>query len=84
MAKKKIYTKEELLTKMPKRMNKLGEWYFSDDPNKLHVVIHDMRAVFEMRFNLDTNNLANVLDRSASVGKVTYNQLTLLENNEKP
>ena len=33
-----------------------------------------------MRFNLDTNNLANVLDRSASVGKVTYNQLTLLEN----
>ena len=45
MAKKKIYTKEELLAKMPKRMNKLGEWYFSDDPNKLHVVIHDMRAV---------------------------------------
>ena len=44
MAKKKIYTKEELLAKMPKRMNKLGEWYFSDDPNKLHVVIHDMRA----------------------------------------
>ena len=36
-----------------------------------------------MRFNLDTNNLANVLDRSTSVGKVTYNQLTLLENNEK-
>lgn len=45
MAKKKIYTKEELLAKMPKRMNKLGEWYFSDDPNKLQVVIHDMRAV---------------------------------------
>lgn len=45
MAKKKIYTKEELLAKMPKRMNKLGGWYFSDDPNKLHVVIHDMRAV---------------------------------------
>jgi ribosomal protein S28E/S33 len=37
-----------------------------------------------MRFNLDTNNLANVLDRSTSVGKVTYNQLTLLDNNEKP
>ena len=35
-----------------------------------------------MRFNLDTNNLANVLDRSTSVGKVTYYQLTLLENNE--
>ena len=34
MAKKKIYTKEELLAKMPKRMNKLGKWYFSDDPNK--------------------------------------------------
>ena len=45
MPKKKIYTKEELLAKMPKRMNKLGKWYFSDDPNKLHVVIHDMRAV---------------------------------------
>ena len=45
MEKKKIYTKEELLAKMPKRMNKLGEWYFSDDPNKLHVVIRDMRAV---------------------------------------
>lgn len=42
---KKNYTKEELLAKMPKKMNKLGEWYFSDDPNKLHVVIHDMRAV---------------------------------------
>lgn len=43
--KEKIYTKEELLAKMPKRMNKLGKWYFSDDPNKLHVVIRDMRAV---------------------------------------
>jgi len=27
MAKKKIYTKEELLAKMPKRMNKLGKWW---------------------------------------------------------
>jgi hypothetical protein len=45
MAKKKIYTKEELLAKMPKRMNKLGKWYFSDDPDKLQVIIHDMRAV---------------------------------------
>lgn len=30
---------------MLKMMNKLEKWYFSDDPNKLHVVIHDMRAV---------------------------------------
>ena len=43
--KEKDLYKEELLAKMPKRMNKLGEWYFSDDPNKLHVVIRDMRAV---------------------------------------
>lgn len=45
MAKKKIYTKEELLAKMLKMMNKLEKWYFSDDPNIFHVVIRDMRAV---------------------------------------
>lgn len=45
MAKKKIYTKEELLAKMLKMMNKLEKWYFSDDPSIFHVVIRDMRAV---------------------------------------
>lgn len=45
MAKKKIYTKEELFAKMLKMMNKLEKWYFSDDPNIFHVVIRDMRAV---------------------------------------
>lgn len=45
MAKKKILTIEELKAIAPKKLSKLGEWYLSDDPNKLHIVIHDMRAV---------------------------------------
>lgn len=43
--KEKDLYKRGTVGKNAERMNKLGEWYFSDDPNKLHVVIHDMRAV---------------------------------------
>ncbi len=44
MAKKKI-TKDVLVAMKPKRLNRFGEWYLSDDPNKLYVEIKDMRAV---------------------------------------
>ena len=44
MAKKKI-TKEMLIAAKPHKLNKFGEWYLSDDPNKLYVEIKDMRAV---------------------------------------
>ena len=30
---------------MPKKLNKLGEWFFSDDEDKLYVEVKDMRAV---------------------------------------
>lgn len=32
---------------MPEKLNKLGEWFFSDDKDKLYVEIKDMRAVLK-------------------------------------
>lgn len=38
MARKKEHmTKKELRALLPKKLNKLGEWYFSDDHDKLHL-----------------------------------------------
>lgn len=45
MAKKKKMTKEELIKTSPKKLNRFGRWYLSDDPDKLYVEITDMRAV---------------------------------------
>lgn len=84
MAKKKIYTKEELLAKNAENDEQVREMVFLWRSQQIACSHSRHESSFEMRFNLDTDNLANVLDRSTSVGKVTYNQLTLLENNEKP
>lgn len=45
-SKKKI-SREELRALMPKKLNKLGEWFFSNDIDKLYVEINDMRAVLK-------------------------------------
>lgn len=42
---KKKISKIELRALMPKKLNKYGEWFFSDDKDKLYVEIKDMRAV---------------------------------------
>jgi hypothetical protein len=42
---KRKITREELRVMMPKKLNKLGEWFFSDDEDKLYVEVKDMRAV---------------------------------------
>lgn len=42
---KKKTSKSELRAIMPEKLSKYGEWYFSDDKDKLYVEIKDMRAV---------------------------------------
>lgn len=44
MATKNKISRDELRAFMPKRLNKLGEWFFSNDKDKLYVEIADMRA----------------------------------------
>lgn len=44
---KRKMSKSEYRAIMPKKLNKYGEWYFSDDKNKLYVEIKDMRAVLK-------------------------------------
>ena len=48
MARKKKLTKSELRATLPEKLNKLGEWYFSDDKDKLYAEIKDMRAVLKV------------------------------------
>lgn len=45
--KRKMMTREELRAMMPKKLNKLGEWFFSNDEDKLYVEVKDMRAVLK-------------------------------------
>lgn len=40
-------TKERLVALSAKNLSKFGTWYLSDDPNKLHIEIKDMRAVLK-------------------------------------
>ena len=42
---KRKISREELRAMMPKKLNKLGEWFFSDDEDKLYVEGKDMSAV---------------------------------------
>lgn len=44
---KKKISKSELRALMPKKLSKYGEWFFSDDKDKLYVEIKDMRAVLK-------------------------------------
>lgn len=44
---KKKLTKQELRALLPEKLNKLGEWFFSDDTGKLYVEVKDMRAVLK-------------------------------------
>ncbi len=37
--------KAEFRKQMPEKLNKLGEWYFSNDPDKFRLVIVDEDAV---------------------------------------
>ncbi len=38
----------ELRKEMPKKLNKLGEWYFSKErENDIYITIHDMKAVMK-------------------------------------
>jgi hypothetical protein len=46
-SKKKNISREELRALMPKKLNKLGEWFFSNDEDKLYVEVKDMRAVLK-------------------------------------
>lgn len=36
---------EKIKANKNRRLSKLGEWYMSDAPDKLHVEIYDMRAI---------------------------------------
>jgi hypothetical protein len=47
MARKKKLSKSELRAMLPEKLNKFGEWFFSDDKDKLYVEIKDMRAVLK-------------------------------------
>lgn len=44
---RKKMTIEELRAMMPKKLNKLDEWFFSNDEDKLYVEVKDMRAVLK-------------------------------------
>lgn len=46
-SKKKNISREELRALMPKKLNKLGEWFFSNDEDKLYVEVKDMRPVLK-------------------------------------
>ncbi len=37
--------KAEFRKALPEKLNKLGEWFFSEDSEKEYLVIKDMRAV---------------------------------------
>lgn len=45
--KRRKMTRDELRAMMPKKLNKLGEWFFSNDEDKLYVEVKDMRAVLK-------------------------------------
>ena len=47
MAAKKTMTKEELRAMFPEKLSKFGEWLFSDDSDKFHAEILDMKAVLK-------------------------------------
>lgn len=38
---------ERIKAQKHQRLNKLGEWYYSNDPNKLSVEVHDWKAVLK-------------------------------------
>lgn len=38
---------ERIKSQKQKILNKLGQWYYSDDPNKFNIVVRDMRAVLK-------------------------------------
>lgn len=44
---KRKLSKEELRALLPEKLNKLGEWFFSEDSGKLYVEVKDMRAVLK-------------------------------------
>lgn len=50
MAKKGNLTRKELRNILPQRLNKLGEWYFSDDPGKLQIDFTGMTDAQMQRF----------------------------------
>lgn len=50
MTKKGNLTRKELRNILPQRLNKLGEWYFSDDPGKLQIDFTGMTDAQMQRF----------------------------------
>ncbi len=49
-SKKHLWTPEakaELRKRMPKKLNKLGEWFFSEAGGKEYIIVHDWKAVMK-------------------------------------
>lgn len=40
-------SKAELRKKLPEKLNKFGEWFFSDEGGKPYLVIKDRRAILK-------------------------------------
>ena len=68
-SKKKNISREELRALMPKKLNKLGEWFFSNDEDKLYVEVKDMRAVLRW---------------TAIISTPTYSTLPLFDEHRDP